>query len=101
MVDHINTNTKDNRVSNLRWITAKGNANKLVNQYDLNGNFIKQFESVASAEKETGRSYIGKICNKPDKFKQYKGKQYRFAESVDDKKNISPYKKISRNQYSK
>lgn len=72
-----------------------------LNQYDLNGNFIKQFESVASAEKETGCSYIGKICNKPEKFKQYKGKQYRFAESVDDKKNISPYKKITRNQYSK
>lgn len=78
-----------------------GNASKLVNQYDMYGNFIKQFETVASAEKETGCCYIGKICNKPDKFKQYKGKQYRFAESVDDKKNISPYKKITKNQYSK
>lgn len=90
-----------NDTADIEPLDKIGNANKLVNQYDLNGNFIKQFESVASAEKETGCSYIGKICNKPEKFKQYKGKQYRFAESGDDKNNISPYKKITRNQYSK
>lgn len=90
-----------NDTADIEPLDKIGNANKLVNQYDMDGNFIKQFETVASAEKETGCCYIGKICNKPDKFKQYKGKQYRFAESVDDKKNISPYKKITRNQYSK
>lgn len=46
IVDHINGNRQDNRVENLRWTDAKGNANNMVNnvperqlnqkEYDLN-----------------------------------------------------------------
>ncbi|EXZ16572.1 NUMOD4 motif family protein [Bacteroides fragilis str. J-143-4] len=87
-VDHINTNREDYRIENLRWVTAKENANnpltlkhckektyisdvslranitkrkkqtktapKPVFQFDKNGNFINGYESSREAQRHTG-----------------------------------------------
>jgi hypothetical protein len=62
-VNHINIKRDDNRVINLEWATYseqsyKENRNKYtttgksVNQYDLNGNFIKTWNKAIDAENE-------------------------------------------------
>lgn len=76
-IDHINTNRTDNRVENLRWCTYKENMNNLLTkekitinnynlgkigkehysskpvlQYDKNGNFINEWDSMSDVERE-------------------------------------------------
>jgi group I intron endonuclease len=52
--------------------------NKRINQYDLNNNFIKTFDSITNAAKETNnnRQSIGKCCN--NKYKTAGGFIWRF-----------------------
>lgn len=73
VINHKNLDKSDNRLENLEYITqkenikhsaingrqirAKGNKNKYhkpVLQYDLNGNLIKEWDSVMDAERGTG-----------------------------------------------
>lgn len=53
---------------------------KKVNQYDLNGNFIKQYECLKQAEKETGilSQNIGEVCRGQQKYA--KGYLWRYAD---------------------
>ena len=65
-VDHINKDRTDNRASNLRWVSRKENMQNVpkermkrgviqpVVQYDLEGNFIKEYSSAAEAARENG-----------------------------------------------
>ena len=65
-VDHINKDRTDNRASNLRWVSRKENLQNIskekrkrgviqpVVQYDLEGNFIKEYPSAAEAARENG-----------------------------------------------
>lgn len=76
-VNHIDEVKSNNRVDNLEWISHKDNCNygnrniamakkksKKVYQYDLNGNFIKEYDSVTEAAKYTGgyKSNISACC---------------------------------------
>lgn len=68
-INHIDGNKQNNKVNNLEWCNQSQNEihayklgliknrNKIkVRQYDLDDNFIKEFESMKEASKETGVS---------------------------------------------
>jgi hypothetical protein len=68
-VDHIDRNTFNPHVDNLRWATLEEQAlNKKicckVNQFDINGNFIKCWDSITNASKalNISRHGISKVC---------------------------------------
>lgn len=80
-IDHIDTNKDNNRLSNLRLITRGENTSKAwrenlhtdkiraVNQYSLDGKYIKTFDSLAQAALSVGRPEtsgcaIGSVCSK-------------------------------------
>lgn len=67
-VNHIDENIQNNRMDNLEWLTSKQNANygtrnqrckdcnkqyfKPVLQYDLEGNLIKEYETLGDASRD-------------------------------------------------
>ena len=66
-VDHIDTNKRNNMVENLRWVTRQENCDnprtfrthmiavtKPILQYDLDGNFLNYYPSIAEASRRTG-----------------------------------------------
>lgn len=80
-VNHKDENKQNNRVDNLEWCNHKYNMNygtwidrrrdnfdysycyKRVNQYDLNGNFIKTWSNIALAQRELKICHISDCCN--------------------------------------
>lgn len=77
IVNHKDENFKNNVYYNLEWCTAKYNCNygtrlqriatknnKPILQFDLNGNFIKEYESITQASKELNNSLnnISQCC---------------------------------------
>ena len=95
-VNHKDENCFNNSVDNLMWCThkenmnwgtrneriAKGNSIK-VNQYDLNNNFIKQWNSIADFIKENNLSRTGSIymCCKGKQKTAY-GYKWKYADDV-------------------
>ena len=85
IVDHINTNTKDNRICNLRWVTAKENMN--------NENTIAKLKNKA---KNTNKANIPIYTNREiyenpsteDIFDNFETNSPRFLDNTDFKNEI-------------
>lgn len=62
-VDHIDENKTHNYINNLQWITGRDNCRKSFNkpilQFDLNGNFIREWPSAT----DVGREVKSHICH--------------------------------------
>lgn len=74
MINHKDENPLNNIVDNLEWCNAKYNntygnrlkksaakTSKPINQYDLEGNFIRQFKSISDAKRQTGVNNISMV----------------------------------------
>lgn len=95
-IDHMDTNTSNNRLTNLRLCkTQKENINnqltltkkvnnlkksKIVEQYSLEGDFIKEFPSASEVQRILGfpQSNISATCR--GKFKKAYGYKWKYKE---------------------
>lgn len=100
VVDHVNSNKLDNRSNNLKYVTYSENTlnahrNKCVKlnckkvcQFGLDRKFIKRYDSLTHAEKETGIlcQHISQCCLK--KYKTAGGYIWRYSKLNKATENI-------------
>lgn len=80
-VDHIDENKNHNYINNLQWITSRDNKrkskNKPILQYDLDGNFIREWLCAT----DVGREVQSNICAcLKGKYKQAYGYIWKYKE---------------------
>ena len=74
IVNHIDNNPMNNKISNLEWVTPSENrkhafrhnlilpTRKKVVQLEINGNHIREFGSVKEAKENTGIGHVAQCC---------------------------------------
>lgn len=90
-VNHIDENIKNNNLNNLEWCTHKYNSNygnrnnkilkhikKPILQYNLDGKFIKKYESITQASKETKIPISSISANCYEQRKKTNGYIFKF-----------------------
>ena len=82
-VDHIDNDKTHNYVNNLQWITHRDNCrkskNKPIFQYDLDGNFIREWDCATDVGKEVKRHICD--CLKGRRKTAY-GYKWKYKEDI-------------------
>lgn len=96
VINHINENRIDNRIENLEWCTQKYNCNhgtknkrtaiklsKPVIQYDLDGNYIRKWQSAMEIQRQLGyaNTNINACCN--NKIKRVYGYIWKYPRDIE------------------
>lgn len=78
---NIGRKPKKNQFKNM--IGVKSPFSKKVNQYDLNGNKVKEWDSMMDIERELGynHSMISRACRKEKRLKTYKGFVWEYKKN--------------------